>query len=194
MSEVRIIKKYPNRRLYDTMASSYITIGDLKQMVISRQLFRVTDAKTDNDLTRVTLLQILLEEEIAGKPIFSIDMLENMIRFYGNAMESMVGTYLEKNIHVFLDIQEQITQQSQEMLRNQLPTVPFNQDVWSQFANFQGPMIQNIINNYMEQSKSMFLQMQERVHNQSESFFPASTVNTIANNDRSRKKTKAYSG
>src|SRR3970282_324483 len=94
---VRLIKKYPNRRLYDTKTSSYITLADVKQMVLKREEFQVVDAKTNDDLTRQILLQVILEEESGGAPMFSSDLLSNLIRSYGNAMQGMMGTYLEKN-------------------------------------------------------------------------------------------------
>src|SRR5678809_1351230 len=94
----RIIKKYPNRRLYDTETSAYITLADVKKLVLEQVSFKVQDAKSHEDLTRSILLQIILEEETAGAPMFSSDMLAQIIRFYGNAMQGMMGSYLEKNI------------------------------------------------------------------------------------------------
>jgi polyhydroxyalkanoate synthesis repressor PhaR len=106
MSEdTRLIKKYPNRRLYDTATSSYITLADVKKLVLGQTPFKVVDAKSSEDLTRSILLQIILEEESAGAPMFSSDMLSQIIRFYGNAMQGMMGTYLEKNIQTFMEIQ-----------------------------------------------------------------------------------------
>ncbi|WP_297727308.1 polyhydroxyalkanoate synthesis repressor PhaR, partial [Limnohabitans sp. Rim8] len=81
-----VIKKYPNRRLYDTNTSTYITLGEIKRLVMDSQDFVVTDAKTGDDLTRSMLLQIILEEEAAGAPMFSEAVLANIIRFYGHAM------------------------------------------------------------------------------------------------------------
>ena len=100
--EIRLIKKYPNRRLYDTATSSYITLADVKQLVLDQVVFKVMDAKSEEDLTRNILLQIILEEESAGAPMFSSDMLSQIIRFYGNAMQGMMGSYLEKNIQTFV--------------------------------------------------------------------------------------------
>ena len=101
----RILKKYPNRRLYDTEISSYITLADVKTMVLSNRSFEVRDAKTGENLTRAILLQIILEEETGGMPIFSSAMLSQIIRFYGHAMQGMMGSYLEKNLQTFTDIQ-----------------------------------------------------------------------------------------
>ncbi|HSQ72517.1 MAG TPA: polyhydroxyalkanoate synthesis repressor PhaR, partial [Rubrivivax sp.] len=86
---VRILKKYPNRRLYDTQNSSYITLADVKQMVLAGEDFEVRDAKTGEDLTRSILLQIILEEESGGLPMFSAQTLSQIIRFYGHAMQGM---------------------------------------------------------------------------------------------------------
>ena len=110
-----MIKKYPNRRLYDTETSSYITLSDVKKLVLDHIEFRVEDAKTKEDLTRSILLQIILEEETAGAPMFSSDMLSQIIRFYGNAMQGMMGNYLEKNIQTFIDIQKRLQDQSRQI-------------------------------------------------------------------------------
>lgn len=96
----RLIKKYPNRRLYDTKTSSYITLADVKQMVLKNEDFQVLDAKSNEDLSRQILLQIILEEESGGMPMFSSDLLSQMIRSYGSAMQGFMGTYLEKNSRV----------------------------------------------------------------------------------------------
>src|SRR5262245_36166481 len=102
----RLIKKYPNRRLYDTQTSTYITLADVKQLVLASEAFQVVDAKSGEDLTRSILLQIILEEEGGGVPMFSSNMLAQIIRFYGHAMQGIMGSYLEKNIQAFMEIQE----------------------------------------------------------------------------------------
>ena len=108
----RVLKKYPNRRLYDTQVSSYITLADVKAMVLSGEEFEVRDAKTGEDLTRSILLQIILEEETGGVPMFSTPMLAQIIRFYGHAMQGMMGSYLEQNLKTFADIQSRLAEQS----------------------------------------------------------------------------------
>ena len=105
---VRIIKKYPNRRLYDTETSSYVALADLKQLVMDHKTFAVRDAKTGDDLTRSILLQIILEEEAAGTPLLTEPMLANIIRFYGHAMQGFMGSYLERNVQAFMDMQDQL--------------------------------------------------------------------------------------
>jgi polyhydroxyalkanoate synthesis repressor PhaR len=163
----RLIKKYPNRRLYDTETSTYITLADVKQLVLQSEDFLVLDAKSQEDLTRSILLQIILEEEAGGVPMFTSPMLAHMIRFYGNAMQGMMGTYLEKNIQAFIDIQEKMKEQSKQLYDGKV----FGPEVWSQFLAGQAPMMQSMMGNYMEQSKNMFMQMQEQMQNQTRSMF-----------------------
>ena len=168
MSEqLRTIKKYPNRRLYDTANSGYITLADVKHMVLDGLEFQVVDAKSGEDLTRAILLQIILEEESGGLPMFSSSMLSQIIRFYGHAMQGMMGTYLEKNIQAFIDIQAKLADQSKNLYEGKA----MNPEVWSQFMNMQAPMMQGMMTSYIEQSKNMFVQMQEQMQNQAKSMF-----------------------
>ena len=174
MAETRLIKKYPNRRLYDTQTSTYITIVDVKQLVLDQEDFKVLDAKSGEDLTRAILLQIILDEEAGGKPMFSAPVLSNIIRFYGHAMQGMMGTYLEKNIQAFLDIQERMAEQSKALFAANGKTAPgagASPDAWAQFMNFQGPMMQGMMSTYIEQSKNMFLQRQDQFQNQAKTMF-----------------------
>jgi polyhydroxyalkanoate synthesis repressor PhaR len=164
----RIIKKYPNRRLYDTETSSYITLQDVKKLVLAHVDFRVEDAKTKDDLTRSILLQIILEEETAGAPMFSSDMLSQIIRFYGNAMQGMMGTYLEKNIQTFMEIQKRLQDQSRQIY-GQNPML--TSDAWSDFMKMQGPAIQGLMSRYLEQSASAFMDMQQQLQQQTRNLF-----------------------
>jgi len=108
MSQVRIIKKYPNRRLYDTEISSYVTLEDVRQLIVEGETFEVRDAKTGKDLTRAVLLQILAEHEDIGQPIFSTQLLTTVIRFYGDSLQGIIGSYLERSIQLFSDQQQQL--------------------------------------------------------------------------------------
>src|SRR6266850_6684756 len=164
----RVLKKYPNRRLYDTETSSYITLADVKKMVLTAQDFEVRDAKSGEDLTRSILLQIILEEETGGVPIFSAPMLAQIIRFYGHAMQGMMGSYLEKNLQTFTDIQGKIAEQSKGLYD---PKV-MSPELWTQFLNGQAPVVQGLMGNYLEQSKQMFIQMQEKMAEQAKTLFP----------------------
>ena len=164
----RLIKKYPNRRLYDTKTSVYITLADVKKLVMGGEEFQVVDAKTGEDLTRSILLQIILEEEAAGAPMFSSDVLTQFIRSYGNAMQGMLGAYLERNMQLFGEIQKSMREQSQKLYGE--PT-KLNEELWKQFMSFQGPAMQSLISAYMEQSRNVFQQMQEQLQNQTRSMF-----------------------
>lgn len=136
---MRVLKKYPNRRLYDTQESSYITLDDVKSLVLSHENFQVIDSKTGNDITRSILMQIISEQEASdGSPIFSNKMLQQLIRFYGDSMQSVMGEYLEKSIGMFME--------QQDILRHQLHNVisanPLKQI--SDFAEKNIPIIKGI--------------------------------------------------
>src|SRR3954470_18880331 len=163
----RLIKKYPNRRLYDTQTSSYITLTDVKQLVLANEEFMVVDAKSEEDLTRSILLQIILEEEANGSPMFSSGALSQIIRYYGHAMQGMMGSYLEKNIQAFIDIQNKLTENSKGLYEGK----PFSPEMWAQFMNVQGPMMQGMMSNYIDQSKNLFVQMQEKMQSQTTNMF-----------------------
>ena len=165
---LRLIKKYPNRRLYDTRTSSYITLADVKELVLKHEQFQVVDAKSSEDLTRSILLQIILEEEAGGMPMFTSDLLSQLIRFYGNAMQGMVGNYLEKNMQTFVQVQKQLQEQSRTMYGD---NGKINKDLWAQFMNFQGSAMQNMMSAYMDQSKNVFMQMQDQLKNQTKNIF-----------------------
>ncbi|MDE2594031.1 MAG: polyhydroxyalkanoate synthesis repressor PhaR [Burkholderiales bacterium] len=145
---VRAIKKYPNRRLYDTKTSSYITLTDVKNMVMGCEQFVVVDAKTGEDLTRSILLQIILEEETAGVPMFSTQSLAQIIRFYGHTMQGLMGNYLDQNIQNFIDLQGRLAENS--------------------VMNLQNPLMQNFMGGYIEQTQQMFSQMQQQMSKQAE--------------------------
>ena len=167
-NQLRLIKKYPNRRLYDTKTSSYITLADVKQMVLKQEEFQVVDAKSGDDLTRQILLQIILEEESGGVPMFTSDLLSQMIRSYGNAMQGMMGSYLERNLRAFQDIQKALQDQSQRMYGDNSRA---SQELWAQFMNLQGPAMQSLMQAYMEQSQKVFAQFQEQMQGQARTMF-----------------------
>ena len=160
---VRVIKKYPNRRLYDTDSSTYITLSDVRELVMAGALFVVRDAKSGEDLTRSILLQIILEEESGGVPMFTEAVLANIIRFYGNALQGFMGAYLEKNVQSFMDLQTKMSEQSKGL----------SPEMWAQFMNAQSPMMQGMMGTYVEQSKTVFTQMQEQMQKQSEQMLSA---------------------
>jgi len=150
----RIIKKYPNRRLYDTETSTYITLAEVKDLVLQYKVFQVQDAKTGDDLTRAILLQIILEEESGGVPMFTTDMLANIIRYYGHAMQGLMGSYLERSIMAFHEAQKRFQEQAQ--------TQP-----WP-FIPGQMP---NVMGGYLEKGAKAVIDMQEELRNQAFKLF-----------------------
>jgi polyhydroxyalkanoate synthesis repressor PhaR len=116
MSAARIIKKYPNRRLYDTEESRYITLVDVKNLVIGKIEFLVIDKKTGDDITRSILLQVISEQEQHGEPIMSQDFLSQLIRSYGSAMPGFIAKYLEQSLKLFMTQQQIIRGQVKRMV------------------------------------------------------------------------------
>jgi polyhydroxyalkanoate synthesis repressor PhaR len=167
---VRTIKKYPNRRLYDTANSGYITLADVKQMVLENIEFQVIDAKSGDDLTRSILLQIILDEEGGGVPMFSSDMLSQMIRFYGSAQQTIMGQYMEQNVKAFLTIQKKLQDQAKQVYGDKMLLTP---DLWKQFMQMQAPAMQGMLGNYLEQSAKLFMDMQQRMQDQTRGMFTA---------------------
>ena len=167
---VRTIKKYPNRRLYDTANSGYITLADVKQMVLEQIDFQVIDAKSGDDLTRPILLQIILDEESGGLPMFSSEMLTQMIRFYGTAQQTMMGQYMEQNVKAFLAIQKKLQDQAKQVYGDKMMLTP---DLWKQFMQMQAPAMQGMLGNYLEQSAKLFMDMQQRMQDQTRGMFTA---------------------
>ena len=172
MAQLRTIKKYPNRRLYDTEISSYITLSDVKAMVLKGIAFEVRDAKTGEDLTRSILLQIILEEETGGVPMFSTSTLAQIIRFYGHAMQGMMGSYLEQNLQTFTDVQARLAEQSKGLYDPKLQSP----EMWTKFLSGQAPMVQTLMGNYLEQSRNVFMQMQEQLNKQAGTIFPGTAA------------------
>jgi hypothetical protein len=130
-SKSRIIKKYPNRRLYDTLHSTYVTLFDIKGLVMSNVSFHVVDAKTGDDITRSILMQIILEEEAGGQPILSKQSLLKMIRFYGNSLQGMMAPFLEQNLNQFIELQNQYVAHCQKIGGLASP------ETWVSFVNKQ---------------------------------------------------------
>ena len=137
-ADIRVLKKYPNRRLYDTRSSSYITLADVKQMVLEGELFEVRDAKTGDEITRSILLQIILEEETGGMPMFTTTMLE-------------------KNMAAFAELQTQFISQGKGLYDPK----HLSPEVWSQFMTGQAPALKGIMDSYLEQSRGVFEKMQQ---------------------------------
>ncbi|HTV52666.1 MAG TPA: polyhydroxyalkanoate synthesis repressor PhaR [Steroidobacteraceae bacterium] len=117
MSEARVIKKYPNRRLYDTVESRYITLADVRKLVVERIEFVVVDKKSQEDITRSILLQVIAEQEHAGEPLMSRDFLAQVIRSYGGgAMQGVVGCYLEQSLKLFASQQREVRERAKTVV------------------------------------------------------------------------------
>ncbi|MCB1859446.1 MAG: polyhydroxyalkanoate synthesis repressor PhaR [Gammaproteobacteria bacterium] len=147
MSGTRVIKKYPNRRLYDTDQSRYITLNDIRSLVMKGVQFQVVDTNSGDDLTRAILLQIMLEEESGGQPLFTAKMLAQMIRFYGGTMQGMFARYLEESLSVFAKQQGQLSNPlTGEAMKQMTDLARHNMKIWSgmqesilRAAGFRGP-------------------------------------------------------
>lgn len=125
MAEPRLIKKYPNRRLYDTEVSRYITLSDIRELVMKAVPFKVVDAHSNEDITRGILLQIIIEQESGGEPLFSSEVLSQMIRFYGDTVQNVFTDYLERSLNFFGQQQEQFQRQMHDTMRGN-PVETFN--------------------------------------------------------------------
>ncbi len=170
----RVIKKYPNRRLYDTETSAYITLAEIKQFVLSQETFVVQDARTGEDLSRSILLQVILEEESGGVPMFTADMLANIIRYYGHSMQGLMGSYLERSIGAFHEAQKKFQEQS-STLYGAAPN--FKPDAWAQMVpgmtglGATGGV--NPMGDFIEKSTSRVIGMQEELRKQAMQMFSA---------------------
>jgi polyhydroxyalkanoate synthesis repressor PhaR len=172
MSDPRVIKKYPNRRLYDTAISSYVTLEDVKRLVLDRTEFRVVDVRSNVDITRSILLQIISEQEEQGNPIFSTEVLAQIIRFYGDTLQGMMSNYLEKSLQVFVE--------QQHLVRDQL-------------RNFMGKNPLAIMSELAERNLALWQAMNERIykqHKDKEENAQSSEQKDCAQNDDAAKDTK----
>lgn len=116
MDEARVIKKYPNRRLYDTERSKYITLEDVRRLVREGVDFAVRDSQTDEDLTRSILLQVIAEQEAGGEPIFTTPVLMQIIRFYGDAVQGLAADFLQRSLLAFGKQQQLFRRQLDELV------------------------------------------------------------------------------
>jgi polyhydroxyalkanoate synthesis repressor PhaR len=158
VSEVpRIIRKYPNRRLYDVANDGYITLADVKQLVLKNVVFQVVDAKTGADITRAILLQIILDAESGAAPMFSSEMLAQIVRFHGAAQQTMVGAYMEENVNTFLGIQKKLQEQLAPGAGEKTVLTP---DLWQQFMQMQAPAMHGMLGSFLEQSAKRFIEKQ----------------------------------
>lgn len=112
----RVIRKYANRRLYDPSESRHLTLDEVRELIVGGEKVRVEDARSGEDITRSILLQIIVEREEAGRPMLSADLLEQLIRFYGGAMQDFLGHYLERSVDAFVHQQERFQEQVMKLM------------------------------------------------------------------------------
>lgn len=136
MKKHRMIKKYSNRRLYDTEISRYITLDEVKELVINNISFQIIDAKTNEDMTNHVLLQIISEQESHAMPIFTTEVLQNIIRFYGNSLQGVMSNYLEKSVGLFIEQQSDFKEKMKGLITQSSPVnlmsdlIKHNISVW----------------------------------------------------------------
>lgn len=164
-NEIRIIKKYQNRRLYDTATSMYIVLEDIKEYIVAGEIVKVIDVKTEQDVTRSVLLQIILEEEANGMPMFSDDFMFQIIRFYGKAFQPSISPFLENGIDLFRKMQRQFYEQAAVNPSN---NVKSGVEMWNEFLAKRSSSVEHNIKEYMDNSADTFIKMQESLKEQTE--------------------------
>ena len=117
MNTTRVIKKYANRRLYDTVDSKHVTLNDIKNLIVEGNDVQIIDDTDGSDLTRSLLLQIITDQEQAGQPLLNEALLAQLIRFYGNPMQHVMGDYLQQSVDTFVGQQRTIQDQMQELIK-----------------------------------------------------------------------------
>ncbi|MFN8770269.1 MAG: polyhydroxyalkanoate synthesis repressor PhaR [Neisseriaceae bacterium] len=163
-NSIRIIKKYQNRRLYDVSTSTYVVLDDIKQIIMDGEEIKVIEVKTNQDVTRTVLLQVLLEEEMHGVPMFSNDFIYQIIRFYGKAFQSSLGPFLEQGVDLFRRMQKKFYEQVREVYGKE--KLSSGVELWKDFIEKQGPGIEEIVKEQMQTSTGAFLKMQEQLQQQ----------------------------
>jgi polyhydroxyalkanoate synthesis repressor PhaR len=129
MSEPRVIKKYPNRRLYDTVESRYITLADVRRLVVERIDFVVVDKKNNADITRSILLQVIAEQEHLAEPLLSQELMVGVIRSYGTTMQGQVSPHLESSLRQLLSQQPQMRERLKTVAGGEAPRVRITSDL-----------------------------------------------------------------
>ena len=156
--ETRVIKKYPNRRLYDSGQSRYITLDELKDMVIAGESFSVRDAKSGEDLTRQVLIQALLSEESFGQPVMSEEALRNLVAFFHGPFRGPMAAYFEQCMPFFLESQRRLQGGHAGSL---------SPDELEKIAAAQGAMMRRVMEQYVFGNMENFIntqaQMQENM-------------------------------
>ena len=167
--EVRVIKKYQNRRLYDTSTSTYVILEDIKQMIMDGDAVRVLDVKTEEDITRGVLLQIILDQEVSSKQIFSNDFLVQIIRLYDKAFQASLSPFLEQGLDLFRKVQKNFYEQIRDVYGKE--KLSSGVSLWKEFMQQQGAQMEASIKDHVEYNSNMFLKMQEQFQLQTKNIF-----------------------
>ena len=142
MSNERIIKKYANRRLYDSTESRHVTLEDIRKMIVSGAKVKVVDDKSGEDLTRAVLLQVVSEQEQFGTPVLSLELLEAIIRFYGNPVQEMLTKYMEQSVGTLVRQQETMRAEMSKALAGPMaPLAEFARQNMDQWSKIQASML-----------------------------------------------------
>ena len=165
----RIIRKYANRRMYDVATSTYMALDDIKQLILAGEPVKVVDIKTEEDVTRNVLLQIIMDEENNREPMLSNEFLFQIIRFYGKSFQPAVSPFLEQGINLFHKMQKNFYTQVKDTYGKE--KIQLGTGLWKEFMEQQGPLIQENIRTYVQTNTNNFLQMQEQIQKQTEQMF-----------------------
>ena len=142
MSNERLIKKYANRRLYDSTESRHVTLEDIRKMIVSGAKVKVIDDKSGEDLTRAVLLQVIAEQDQYGTPVLSTELLEAIIRFYGNPVQEMLTKYMEQSVGTLVRQQETMRAEMTKALAGPMaPLAEFARQNMDQWSKIQASMM-----------------------------------------------------
>lgn len=169
MNAPRIVKKYSNRRLYDTRQSCYITLENLKEMIMAGEDFRVENAKDGADITRQILSQIVLDEEVFGVPLFSEQTLRNLIMFCGHPMHGALSGFLDNCVPMFADMQRRFSRQFGD--DGPVGRASAAGREWEQFAAMQGQMLSRLAEDYFRRNMDAYVRAQKQFRDSAEKMF-----------------------
>ena len=142
MLNERVIKKYANRRLYDSTGSRHVTLDDIRKMIVSGEKVKIVDDKSGEDLTRAVLLQVISEQEQFGTPVLSTELLEGIIRFYGNPVQEMLTRYLEQSVGTITRQQQAMRAEMTKVMENPMaPMAEFTRQNMEQWAKMQASVL-----------------------------------------------------
>lgn len=181
----RLIKKYSNRRLYDTVTSAYITVDDARYLIQNGADIQVIDAKTGEDITRSILLQIVVEAETGDTPIFSSEVLVKLIHFYGQDRPEMMSRFLEMNIQLLFQLQQQMREKIR-LLNGEDSTL--SNKLWNDFLSMQGPAMLNLMSSYLDQNAQLYLNMQQQMQEQTKQIFAVPHDPALSEPDQKNKQ------